>query len=459
MARLGDVLVGMSLATEEQRAQAFVIYRREGGRFGTALLEAGVPEAAVAMALGAQHDVPPVTGAELEEIRQDVLRLVPLRTAQRLALLPFRREGRLLSLAMKDPKDLRALDEVSLATGLDVRAFVAAEARIDTALAKHYGARVDPRHVGAIRLSAVRRRTEDGEASKEQSTAPRKARPTTLRIVHPPPFVTSPPPPPVSAPAPAPRPAAPRGGDPSPAPARRSAARDRSDPWSSTDPRLGAVLARPQESDIVEDAIGIPAVEAPPPPTPPDPAPPPPSPRPAPRATAPAPPPDLVPERPEPTVEERLADALGDARSNDDVIEAVLAAASSYVRRAALFVVEGDHVAGWAARPEPETDLREFRLSFSEASVFATLRDTEGFYVGTYMDLPSTVKVLRALGSDGLGTMAVVPVTLKGKTVLYIWGESESYTRPPSVPALKRLAALLATGLEVVRLKARLYTL
>jgi len=129
------------------------------------------------------------------------------------------------------------------------------------------------------------------------------------------------------------------------------------------------------------------------------------------------------------------------------------------VRRAALFVVEGDHVAGWAARPEPETDLREFRLSFSEASVFATLRDTEGFYVGTYMDLPSTVKVLRALGSDGLGTMAVVPVTLKGKTVLYIWGESESYTRPPSVPALKRLAALLATGLEVVRLKARLYTL
>jgi hypothetical protein len=174
---------------------------------------------------------------------------------------------------------------------------------------------------------------------------------------------------------------------------------------------------------------------------------------------APEPPPDLVPDGPEPTIEERLAEELGAAETREDVIDAVLAAASNYVRRAAIFVVNGDHVAGWGVEPEPETDLQEFHLPFSEASVFATLRDTEGFYVGTYMDLPSTVKVLRALSSDGIGTMAVVPVTLKGKTVLYLWGESESYTRPPSVPALKRLAAMLTTGLEIVRLKSRLYTL
>ncbi len=430
MARLGDLLVGMGLATEEQRAQAFVLHRRQGGRFGTALLEAGVPEAAVATALGTQHDVPPATGAELEEIRQEVLRLVPLRTAQRLGLVPFRREGRVLSVAMKDPFDLRSLDEISLITDLDVRAFVAAEARIETALAKHYGARVEPRHVGAIRLSA-HRKPADAEAPgpPEQSTAPRKARPATLRVVYPPPFMAVP------------------GGaaaaSPPAVPARPAVARDRSDPWSSTETRAAAALARPQEAEILEDAFRAsapertrsvlpPAIEAPP---------------------------DLVPDRPEPSVEERLAEALSDARSNDDVLDAVLGAAGNYVRRAALFVIDGDTVAGWAASPEPETDLREFRLPLSEASVFATLRDTEGFYVGTYMDLPSTVKVLKALGSDGLGTMAVVPVTLKGKTVLYLWGESESYTRPPSVPALKRLVAMLATGLEVVRLKSRLFTL
>jgi hypothetical protein len=428
MARLGDLLVAMGLATEEQRARAFMAHRRQGGRIGTALLESGVPEGAVATALGTQHGIPPARGSDVEEIRPDVLRLVPLRTAQRLGVVPFRREGRLLFVAMKDPHDLRTLDEVRLATGLDVRPFVAVEARIETALAKHYGARVEPRLVAAIRLNALRTASEaDVPEPPEQSTAPRKARPATLRVVHPPPFVVVPGetgPAPPEAPAP-----------------RRAPARDRSDPWSSTDTRLVAALARPGDADVLEDDVR------------------PAAPEPARRPTPPVPPPvDPVPDRPGPTIEERLAGTLGDARTNEDVVEAVLAAASRYVRRAALFVIDGEFVAAWGAIPEPETDVRDFRLPLSEASVFATLRDTEGFYVGPYMDLPSTVQVLKALGSDGLGTMAVVPVTLKRKTVLYLWGESESYTRPPSVPALKRLAAMLATGLELVRLKSRLYT-
>jgi len=431
MARLGDILVGMGLATEEQRAQAFLLHRREGGRFGTALLEAGVPEAAVATGLGKQHNVPPATAGELEEIRQEVLRLVSLRTAQRLGLVPFRREGRLLSVAMKDPRDLRALDEITITTGLDVRPYAAAEARIDTALAKHYAARVEPRHVSAIRLGILRKPVEGAPPGPaDQSTAPRRARPATLRFMYPPSYGGR-----------APEPAAATGP---PAPIRTAATtRDRTDPWSSTDARLAAAVARTPEAEIVEDSFRLSAPE------------------PLPRVepdSAPAPS-DLVPDGPEPTVEERLAGELGDARSNEDVVDAVLEAAGSYVRRAALFVVEGENVVGWGARPEPDGDLREFRLPLTEASVFATLRDTEGFYVGTYMDLPSTVKVLRSLGSDGLGTMAVVPVTLKGKTVLYLWGESESYTRPPSVPALKRLAAMLATGLEIVRLKSRLFSL
>ncbi|MGE5345796.1 MAG: hypothetical protein ACM3JH_07565 [Acidithiobacillales bacterium] len=430
MARLGDIIVGMGLATEEQRARAFTLQRRQGGRMGTAFLETGVSEAALATALAAQHNVPPARGSDLEEIRNEVLRLVPLRTAQRLGVVPFRREGRVLFVAMKDPSDLRTLDEVSLATGLDVHPFVGAEARIDTALAKHYSARVPPRHVAAIRLSALRKPPEaEAPAPQEQSTAPRGARPTTLRVVHPPPFVAVPEE--VSL------------GPPQAPEARPASARDRSDPWSSTDTRVAAALARPREAEILEDDFRPSVPESAPPRT---------------RPAVPSPS-NLVADGPEPSIEERLAGTLGNARSNEDVVEAVLAAASNYVRRAALFVVDGEFVSAWGAIPEPETDIGEFRLPLSEASVFATLRDTEGFYVGPYMDLPSTVQVLKALGSDGLGTMAVVPVTLKGKTVLYLWGESESYTRPPSAPALKRLAAMLATGLELVRLKSRLYTL
>jgi hypothetical protein len=434
MQRLGDLMVGKGLASEEQRARAFLTYRREGGRFGTALLESGVPEAAIAAALGIQHNVASAGPAELEEIRADVLRLVPLRSAQRLGLVPFRREGRVLSVALKDPRDLRALDEIGLATGLEVRAFVATETRIDTALAKHYGARVEPRHVAAIRLSALRKQPEQEERSEnEPSTAPRRARPSTIRIIHPPVSGGRLPEPPAR-PAPA-----------AASPSRASAAaRDRMDPWGGTDSRRAAAVL-PKEEEILDEALLLPTA-GPQPPSPPL--------RPARHE-----PEEIVPDLPEPTVEELLAEELGDAVTNEDAIDAVLTAAGHYVRRVALFVVQGDHVAGWGARPEPPGDLREFRLPLSEASVFATLRDTEGFYVGTYMNLPSTVRVLRALGSDGIGTMAVVPVTLKKKTVLYLWGESESYTRPPSVPTLKRLAAMMATGLEIVRLKSRLFTL
>ncbi len=427
-------MVGMGLATEEQRARAFLIYRREGGRFGTALLEAGVPEAPIAAALGIQHNVAAAGPAELEEIRAEVLRFVSLRSAQRLGLVPFRREGRVLWVALKDPGDLRALDEIGLATGLEVRASVATEARIDTALAKHYGARVEPRHVAAIRLAALRKPSESAERKpSEPSTAPRRARPSTIRIIHPPVSGGQ-----LAEPALRPPQAV-------PPPSRRSAAaRDRADPWSGSDARRAAAVL-PRDEEILDEAIQLPAAEPPP--------------SSVPARPVPHPPEDLVPDFPEPTVEERLAEELGYAVTNEDVIDTVLEAAGHYVRRAALFVVQGELVAGWGARPEPAGDLREFRLPLSETSVFATLRDTEGFYVGTYMDLPSTVRVLRALGSDGIGTMAVVPVTLKGKTVLYLWGESESYTRPPSVPALKRLAAMMATALEIVRLKSRLLTL
>ncbi|MGZ5426983.1 MAG: hypothetical protein ACXWE1_07215, partial [Thermoanaerobaculia bacterium] len=157
----------------------------------------------------------------------------------------------------------------------------------------------------------------------------------------------------------------------------------------------------------------------------------------------------------EPEGEERLVARLGAARSRDDIADAVLEESMRHVRRAALFVAYPDHVRGWAARPASPT-FSSLHLPDTEPSVFATLRNTEGFYVGPQPDLPGTASTLTALESDGLGPMAVVPVNLKGKTVLYLYGEAESEERPPSVPALKRLAAMATTALEIVLLKRRL---
>jgi hypothetical protein len=440
VARIGDLLIAAGLATEEQRSRAALIQRRETGRFGTALLEAGVPEPAIAWALSVQFDVAWAAASELEEIRADVLKLLPARLAQRHGVIPFRREGRTLALAMKNPRDIPALDEVSQISGFSVRPFVALEARVDAALAAHYGLRVEARHVNATRLPNARRDAPVPNPTRVhgESSGVRRRRSGVFRLV----------------------PAPPPDFGSSPAPALSGGARpEREDPWAVVEGRAGtAALARPAEPEIVEEALddegptSAAGTAAPAPPTLPAAAP-------APTAPAPIPFDDLELDTPELSVEEILAARLADARTRDEVVDAVLAAAGHHASRAALFVVTGDDVAGWAARPEPPEDLRAFRLPLAEPSVFATLKNTEGYYVGTFMELPSTARILRALGSSGTGSMAVVPVALKGRTVLYLWGESPAVEKPPSVAALKRLAAMAATALEIVGLKRRLAAL
>jgi hypothetical protein len=411
MPRLGDLLIEKKLITDEQRNRAVLRQVRQRGRIGTALLEEEASEEIILHGLSVQHRVPPASPEALEEIRADVLRLVPGRVAQRLHAVPFRRDGRSLAVAMRDPGDLPALDELTALTGFRIVPHAALEVRIYALLYRYYAADVEPRYLSA---AAFLRETQSAsEADADEPTQPARPRPKSrpdLRVVPPPP------PPDLNSPYP-----------------QRSRRLDQGDPWQSTTdlaPTASlAVTARRMESEIFEDPLA--SID---------------------------PQPDSM-EFPsaleEPEGEERLVARLGAARSRDDIADAVLEESMHHVRRAALFVAYPDHVRGWAARPASPAFL-SLHLPDTEPSVFATLRNTEGFYVGPQPDLPGTASTLEALESNGLGLMAVVPVNLKGKTVLYLYGETESEERPPSVPALKRLAAMAATALEIVLLKRRL---
>jgi hypothetical protein len=411
MPRLGDLLIEKKLITDEQRNRAVLRQVRQRGRIGTALLEEEASEEIILHGLSVQHRVPPASPEALEEIRADVLRLVPGRVAQRLHAVPFRRDGRSLAVAMRDPGDLPALDELTALTGFRIVPYAALEVRIYALLYRYYAADVEPRYLSA---AAFLRETQSAsEADADEPTQPARPRPKSrpdLRVVPPPP------PPDLNSPYP-----------------QRSRRLDQGDPWQSTTdlaPTASlAVTARRMESEIFEDPLA--SID---------------------------PQPDSM-EFPsaleEPEGEERLVARLGAARSRDDIADAVLEESMHHVRRAALFVAYPDHVRGWAARPASPAFL-SLHLPDTEPSVFATLRNTEGFYVGPQPDLPGTASTLEALESNGLGLMAVVPVNLKGKTVLYLYGETESEERPPSVPALKRLAAMAATALEIVLLKRRL---
>jgi hypothetical protein len=413
MPRLGDLLVESKLITEEQRNRALLRQGRLRGRLGTALLEEETSEDVIAHGLAVQNRVPPATPEALQSIRSDVLRLVPGRVAQRLRAVPFRKEGRVLSVAMRDPGDLPALDELAALTGFRIAPHAALEVRIYALLYRFYAADVEPRYLTA---AAFLRDVEqgprgDGDDTTQPKVGRTKSKPD-LRVV-------PPPPPEILSPYP-----------------QRIRRMDEGDPWQTEGAALAAAtsaLPRRVEPEIFEDPLEV---------------------------LDPLPESMEFPERPEPSpeaaAEERLLSRLAGARHREDVAEAILEDANRYVPRAALFIAKPDTVIGWAARPAPPERFGRFSLPDSEPSVFATLRNTEGFYVGPQPDLPGTAATLEALGSDGLGLVAVIPVNLKGKTVVYLYGEAGEGGKPPSVPALKRLAAMAATGLEIVLLKSRL---
>ena len=414
MPRLGDLLFESRLITEEQRHRAVLRQSRLRGRFGTALLEEDASEDVIAHGLAVQNRVPPATPEFLQSIRSDVLRLVPARVAQRLHAVPFRKEGRVLSVAMRDPGDLPALDELAALTGFRIAPHAALEVRIYALLYRFYAADVEPRYLTAAAF--LREVASDPKDDPDEPTQPKVGRLRSkpdLRILPPPP------PPDTLTPYP-----------------QRIRRMDEGDPWQAE----GAVLAaqaqavrRRAEPEIFEDPLEV---------------------------LDPQPESMEFPERPEPSpeaaAEEKLLARLAGARHRDDVAEAVLDDALRHVKRAALFIAQPDAVVGWAARPAPTDGFSRFRLLDTVPSVFATLRNTEGFYVGPQPDLPGTASTLDALASNGLGLVAVVPVNLKGKTVVYLYGEAAEGARPPSIPALKRLAAMAATGLEIVLLKSRL---
>jgi len=414
MPRLGDLLFESRLITEEQRHRAVLRQSRLRGRFGTALLEEDASEDVIAHGLAVQNRVPPATPEFLQSIRSDVLRLVPARVAQRLHAVPFRKEGRVLSVAMRDPGDLPALDELAALTGFRIAPHAALEVRIYALLYRFYAADVEPRYLTAAAF--LREVASDPKDDPDEPTQPKVGRLRSkpdLRILPPPP------PPDTLTPYP-----------------QRIRRMDEGDPWQAE----GAVLAaqaqavrRRAEPEIFEDPLEV---------------------------LDPQPESMEFPERPEPSpeaaAEEKLLARLASARHRDDVAEAVLDDALRHVKRAALFIAQPEAVVGWAARPAPTDGFSRFRLLDTVPSVFATLRNTEGFYVGPQPDLPGTASTLDALASNGLGLVAVVPVNLKGKTVVYLYGEAAEGARPPSIPALKRLAAMAATGLEIVLLKSRL---
>lgn len=139
-AKLGEILVRENLISPQHLREALDYQREHGGRLGYNLVKLGlVTDDMITAVLSRQYGIPSVN-LELFQIDESVLRLIPQEAAQKYSVLPLSRVGATLTLAMGDPTNVFAMDDIKFMTGLNVEPVVVAEASIQQAIAKYYGA-------------------------------------------------------------------------------------------------------------------------------------------------------------------------------------------------------------------------------------------------------------------------------------------------------------------------------
>ena len=136
--RIGTQLLEASLITNEQLEMARRVREREGTSLGGALVRMGaLSEADYLQFLARTHRVPAVDLSSIT-VPQDIVSLVPAEVAQKFQVLPVGRAGRQLTLAMANPSNIFAIDDIKFITGFEVRAVVASESSIRKAIDRYY---------------------------------------------------------------------------------------------------------------------------------------------------------------------------------------------------------------------------------------------------------------------------------------------------------------------------------
>jgi type IV pilus assembly protein PilB len=139
--RLGDLLVKEKIITPDQLDKALKAQRDAGpnSRLGSTLVHLGfVTDEEVTNFLSRQYGVPAIN-LQYFEIDSSVVKLIPEETAKRYQILPLSRVGASLTIAMVDPTNVFAMDDIKFMTGFNIEPVVASESAIMDAIGKAYG--------------------------------------------------------------------------------------------------------------------------------------------------------------------------------------------------------------------------------------------------------------------------------------------------------------------------------
>jgi len=136
--RLGDLLIKEGLITKDQLDKALQEQRANGTRLGYNLVKLGfVQETEITKMLARQYRMPAVDLARFE-VDPKIVKMIPGDVALKHLVLPLKREGRTLTVAMADPTNTSVLDDLKFITRYDIFPVIAGEYTLRTQLEKHY---------------------------------------------------------------------------------------------------------------------------------------------------------------------------------------------------------------------------------------------------------------------------------------------------------------------------------
>jgi type IV pilus assembly protein PilB len=157
--RLGELLVKAGLITQDQLKEALKSQKESSSKLGETLIKLGfVAEEDITECLSQQFGVPSINLAHFE-IDAGVIKLIPADVARKYNILPVNKTGATLTIAMADPTNVFAMDDIKFMTGYNVEPVVASELGIRSAIDNYYGT------TSAIELKKVMEDLQNSESA------------------------------------------------------------------------------------------------------------------------------------------------------------------------------------------------------------------------------------------------------------------------------------------------------
>ena len=396
--RIGDLLLQQGVITQAELEEALKYQVIFGGKLGTNLIEMGVlEEEDITRALSRKFNIPPVDLERIMHVAPEAIAAIPADLAGKYRVLPLLLEGRRLTLAMADPADLKAVDEIAFRTGLIVRPQVVAEVRLVLALEKYYGIERDRRYIHAAKKVEVKKKKHvPAPAPTPPAAAPALPPEKTWEISQP-------------------KPESLEGGEAVLAglpPALQAAGQEE--------------LLELEEADVHEEA-----------------------------------PEEGAAASIDPLGEESAAEMLVEAQDRDEILAAVLGSLARDFPRCAIFLVRGELAMGWKCsigrQATPGFDLLQIPLD--EPSVLKTVAEGKSYYLGPIPRSPFNSMMLQEMGGTVPTAALLVPLLMMGRVVGILYADGKGVNLGERLLDLQKLTARAAMAFEILVLKNKILSL